>query len=203
MVPRRQKSVLRLSSRKPVRQPVCACRVGRRAVSAYVWRLGSLRSALVGRQRANRLHLEPAWVIPNCECCERTAARTTRFGSNSASIAVRWANWRCSFAISDGPVAARVYLMASDGKTYAPEHAYQRMPAKSRSAIIFMPRDNFLSICRRAKCVLRRCEELSFNRQFRRWRFSPRRRDDDASWSRNGSPTRTQRDGTAAAITST
>ena len=32
---------------------------------------------------------------------------------------------------SDGPVAARVYLMASDGKTYAPEHAYQRMSAKS------------------------------------------------------------------------
>jgi TolB protein len=32
---------------------------------------------------------------------------------------------------NDGPVAARVYLMASDGKTYAPERAYQRMSAKS------------------------------------------------------------------------
>ena len=71
---------------------------------------------------------------------------------------------------SDGPVAARVYLMASDGKTYAPEHAYQRMSAKSMYGDYFHARDTFSSIFPRARCASRRCEELSFNRQFKKWR---------------------------------
>ena len=45
---------------------------------------------------------------------------------------------------SDGPVAARVYLVASDGKTYAPEHAYQRRSAKSLYGDYFHAEGQFL-----------------------------------------------------------
>jgi TolB protein len=43
-----------------------------------------------------------------------------------------------------GPVAARVYLLASDGKTYVPEHAYQRMSTKSSFGDYFHARDRFV-----------------------------------------------------------
>jgi TolB protein len=44
----------------------------------------------------------------------------------------------------DGPTAARIYLLASDGKTYAPEHAYQRMSPKSAFGDYFHAKDRFI-----------------------------------------------------------
>lgn len=42
------------------------------------------------------------------------------------------------------PTAARVYLVASDGKTYAPEHAYQRVTFKSEVGDYFHASGRFL-----------------------------------------------------------
>jgi hypothetical protein len=45
---------------------------------------------------------------------------------------------------TDGPAAARIYLMASDGKTYVPEQAYQRMSTKSAHGDYFHARHRFV-----------------------------------------------------------
>ena len=71
------------------------------------------------------------------------AARTTLYELSSASIAVLWESCEVQLRDSDGPVAARVYLLASDGKTYAPEHAYQRMSAKSMYGDYFHAKGQF------------------------------------------------------------
>ncbi|HUQ94057.1 MAG TPA: CehA/McbA family metallohydrolase [Bryobacteraceae bacterium] len=44
----------------------------------------------------------------------------------------------------DQPAAARIYLEASDGKTYAPEHAFQRMSATSQHGDYFHAANRFV-----------------------------------------------------------
>ncbi|HUQ90612.1 MAG TPA: CehA/McbA family metallohydrolase [Bryobacteraceae bacterium] len=44
----------------------------------------------------------------------------------------------------DKPAAARVYLVAADGKTYAPEHAYQRMSSRSERGDFFYASGGFV-----------------------------------------------------------
>lgn len=103
----------------------------------------------------------------------------------------------------DGPVAARVYLIASDGKTYAPEHAYQRMSAKSVYGDYFHAKGQFFVDLPPGKVRVEAVRGIEFQPAIQEVEIRPGAVTTMCGWNRSGSPTRTQRAGTAAAITFT
>ena len=171
MVPRRQESVLQLSPRA-ASTTICMCSPLRAANRINLPSATGTTSIRLCRPTANGSPTSRIGrVIPSSECLERTAAKTTLYALNSGSIAVPWES--CEVQLQGwrwprrGSCVPDLRPTARPMRRSTPISVCRR---KSVMATISTPRDSFSSICHRARCASRRCEGLSFNRQFKRWR---------------------------------